>query len=85
MDVWMMGPGNLKKLVAEWYKEDPAFVGLGSNAWCRRLKNADPSEPGSYVYKFCFEYTPSMHSRRQQPPGHRLRLAGTAVSVQRAH
>ena len=58
------GPGNLRQLIVEWYKDDPTFAGLAENAWCKRVKINHPQEhPGSgtssrHVYKFCFEYTP---------------------------
>ena len=26
-EVWQHGPGNLKQLITEWFKEDPAFAG----------------------------------------------------------
>ena len=32
MDVWMMGPGNLKQLITEWYEVHPAFAGLKASA-----------------------------------------------------
>lgn len=64
IEVWHKGPGNLKQLIIEWYKDDPTFAGLAENAWCKRVKINDPQKhPGSgtsslHVYKFCFEYTP---------------------------
>ena len=58
VDVWLLGPGNLKQLITEWYKKHSAFA--GSVVWCKRLKNADqPNDPGKFCYKFCFEYTPN--------------------------
>ena len=36
LDVWQKGPGNLKKLITEWYQGDPAFTGLAPSAWCKR-------------------------------------------------
>ena len=64
-EVWHKGPGNLRQLIIEWYKDDPTFAGLAPNAWCKRVKSTnDPQEhPESgtsriHVYKFCFEYTP---------------------------
>ena len=60
MDVWLMGPGNLKQMITEWYKAHPAFAGTGSVKWCKRVKNTDPQDgSGQYCYKFCFEYTPN--------------------------
>ena len=64
-EVWHKGPGNLRQLIIEWYKDDSTFAGLAPNAWCKRVKSTnDPQEhPESgtsriHVYKFCFEYTP---------------------------
>ena len=58
MDVWLMGPGNLKQMITEWYKAHPAFA--GSVEWCKRVKNTDPQDgSGQHCYKFCFEYTPN--------------------------
>ena len=58
-EVWQHGPGNLKQLVTEWYKEHPAFEGLQPTAWCKLLKDKDV-QPGtsSMVSKFSFQYTP---------------------------
>ena len=54
-----VGPANLKQLITEWYKDHPAFAGLPSSAWCKKLTDKDPqARPRSQVYKFCFEYTP---------------------------
>lgn len=64
LEVWHKGPGNLRQLIIEWYKDDSTFAGLAQNAWCKRMKSNNPQEhPGSgtsslHVYKFCFEYTP---------------------------
>ena len=60
MDVWMMGPGNLKQLITEWYEVHPAFAGLEASAWYKRVMNKDPryGTPGSSIYKFSFQYTP---------------------------
>lgn len=63
MEVWMMGPGNLKQLVTQWYSKHPTFAGLDPSMWCRRCKEPDPdAAPGcdtnKHVYKFSFEYTP---------------------------
>jgi hypothetical protein len=58
MDVWLMGPGNLKQMITEWYKAHPAFA--GSVEWCKRVKNTDPQDGSrQHCYKFCFEYTPN--------------------------
>jgi hypothetical protein len=59
------GPGNLRQRIIEWYKDDPAFVGLAPREWCKRVTSNEAShkqrQNGSgktYLYKFCFEYTP---------------------------
>ena len=62
-EVWQKGPGNLKKLITEWYKGNPAFTGLALDTWCKRVASTDPQDhsgsvTSSYIYKFCFEYTP---------------------------
>ena len=58
-EVWQHGPGNLKQLITEWFKEDPAFAGLEVSAWCKLLKDQDaPPGSTSMFSKFCFEYTP---------------------------
>ena len=58
MDVWLMGPGNLKQMITEWFKAHPAFA--GSVEWCKRVKNTNPQDgAGQHCYKFCFEYTPN--------------------------
>ena len=63
-EVWQHGHGNLKQLVTEWYKDDPAFAGVEVVAWCKLLKDKD-AQPGStsMVSKFSFEYTPSRKRR----------------------
>ena len=59
MEVWYLGPGNLKQLITQWYKNHPAFAGLGESAWIKQAKNDDPRAPsGSQVTKFSFKYTP---------------------------
>ena len=64
MEVWLLGPGNLKQLITQWYKSHPAFVGLKEGAWIKRLTDTDPeAPPSSQVTKFSFEYTPSMGAR----------------------
>ena len=55
------GPGNLRLRIIEWYKDDPAFIGLDPRDWCKRVTSNDAPQNGSgktYLYKFCFEYTP---------------------------
>ena len=62
MDVWLMGPGNLKQMITEWYKAHPAFAGTSSVEWCKRVKNTDPQDGSGqhcHCYKFCFEHTPN--------------------------
>ena len=55
-----MGPGNLKQLITKWYKNHPVFAGFDVNKWCKRLTNNNTQDgPGCYVFKFCFEYTPT--------------------------
>ena len=54
-------PGNLRQLIIEWYKDDPAFIGLAPREWCKRVTSNDAAQNRSgktYLYKFCFEYTP---------------------------
>ena len=59
-EVWLMGPGNLKQLITKWYKNHPVFAGFDVNKWCKRLTNNNTQDgPGCYVFKFCFEYTPT--------------------------
>ena len=67
-EVWQHGHGNLKQLVTEWYKDDPAFAGVEVVAWCKLLKDKD-AQPGStsMVSKFSFEYTPSRKRSLGQP------------------
>ena len=67
-EVWQHGHGNLKQLVTEWYKDDPAFAGVEVVAWCKLLKDKD-TQPGStsMVSKFSFEYTPSRKRSLGQP------------------
>ena len=63
-EVWHKGPGNLRQLIIEWYKDDPAFIGLAPREWCKRVTSKDAPQNGSgktYLYKFCFEYTPRLH------------------------
>ena len=59
-EVWQHGPGNLKQLLTDWFKDHPVFVGLEVSDWCKLLKDKDAS-PGSssLVSKFSFEYTPN--------------------------
>ena len=54
----ILRPGNLKLLIIEWYKTHPAFTGLVSDKWCKKMRNNDQeSGPDSHVFKFCFELT----------------------------
>ena len=57
-EVWLLGPNNLRQRIIEWYKVHPAFAGLETSAWCKRLTVIDPQGGSSYVYKFCFQHTP---------------------------
>ena len=76
MDVWLMGPGNLKQMITKWYKTHSAFA--GSVVWCKRLQTKDPQDgPGKFCYKFCFEYTPT---EAPAPNGH-----SSSVSVPKMH
>ena len=62
MDVWLMGPGNLKQMITEWYEAHLACAGTGTVEWCKRVKNTDPQDGSGqhcYCYKFCFEHTPN--------------------------
>ena len=55
------GRGNLRQRIIEWYKDDPAFIGLAPREWCKRVTSNGASQNGSgktYLWKFCFEYTP---------------------------
>ena len=60
MEVWLLGPSNLKQLITHWYKRHPAFLGLKQDAWVKRLVSKGP-----LATRFCFEYTPRM-GRHQQ-------------------
>lgn len=72
-EVRKLGPGNLKQLIAVWYKDDPAFAGLEISKWCKKLTDHDPLvPPRSQVYKFSFEYTPG----GVPPPGQASRKRG---------
>ena len=67
-EVCQTGPGNLKQLITDWYKDDPAFAGVEVAAWCKLLKDKD-AQPGSssMVSKFSFEYTPRRKRSLGQP------------------
>ena len=67
--VWSKGPGNLKQLVIQWYRDHPVFAGLEVNAWCKQLPDFDA--PGHTVSKFCFAYTPKLLSSGVRWPQHR--------------
>ena len=59
--VCQRGPGNLRQRIIEWYKDDPAFIGLAPHEWCKRITSNDAPQNGSgktFLYRFCFEYTP---------------------------
>ena len=53
-EVWLMGPGNLKQLIIEWYQGDPNFAGLAPSAWCKQRVLAKKG-----TCYFCFEYRPN--------------------------
>ena len=61
MDVWMMGPGNLKQMIIKWFECHPAFAGLEASAWCKRFTNKDPQDAarGGYIFQLSFQYTPN--------------------------
>ena len=40
IEVWKMGPGNLKQMITEWYTFLPTFAGLKVDEWCVRLQVA---------------------------------------------
>jgi hypothetical protein len=61
-EVWLMGPGNLKQLITNWYKDHPAFAGLAVKQWCRRLSTRNEMRAGNVtVFHFCFEHKMSLH------------------------
>ena len=53
VEVWQVGPGNLKQLITKWFQGHPAFAGLEPSMWCKRV-----TEQSRCIYKFSFEYTP---------------------------
>ena len=53
--VWQVGPGNLKQLIIEWFQGHPAFAGLVTSVWCKRIRVTEQSRT---IYKFSFEHTP---------------------------
>ena len=66
-EVWRTGPNNLRQRIIEWYKVHPAFAGLKSSTWCKRLSAVDPQDGSSYVYKFCFQHTPRGEAKGSEP------------------
>ena len=66
-EVWRTGPNNLRQRIVEWYKVHPAFAGLETSAWCKRLTAIDPQDGSSYVYKFCFQHTPRGEAKGSEP------------------
>ena len=53
--VWQVGPGNLKQLIIKWFQGHPAFAGLVTTVWCKRIRVTEQSRT---IYKFSFEHTP---------------------------
>ena len=53
--VWQVGPGNLKQLIVKWFQGHPAFAGLVTSVWCKRIR---VTEQARTIYKFSFEHTP---------------------------
>ena len=59
------GRSNLKQLIIEWYKDDPAFRGEDNAAinwklWCRRFNDGNPATGRSVkACWFSFRYTPA--------------------------
>ena len=66
-EMWRTGPNNLRQRIIEWYKVHPAFAGLKSSTWCKRLSAVDPQDGSSYVYKFCFQHTPRGEAKGSEP------------------
>ena len=60
-------PDYIKQLITNRFKDHPAFAGHSFSAWCKTLKDHDaPPGPGKKsVMKFSFEYTQSMHTKRE--------------------
>ena len=55
-EVTKLGHQNLRQMITEWYKHDPAFTGLAYSAWGKRLKdNAPKAHARSLSFKFCLE------------------------------
>jgi len=60
MEVLKLGHQNLRQMITEWYKLDPAFAGLAYSAWGKRLKDNTPdAHARSLLFKFCLEHTPA--------------------------
>ena len=53
VEVWQVGPGNLKQLITKWFQGHPTFAGLEPSVWCKRV-----TEQARCIYKFSFEHTP---------------------------
>ena len=81
MDVWLMGPGNLKQMITEWYQAHPAFAGAGSVEWCKRVKNTDPQD-GSGQHCYCYKFSASSASSTHQTE---LRLSALRLPMAATH
>ena len=56
MEVWMMGPGNLKQLLTHWFSKHPTFAGLDPSMWCNSTVKVPASavpQLGSCVSSAC--------------------------------
>ena len=54
------GPGNLRLRIIEWYKDDPAFIGLDPREWCKRVTSKDAPQNGSgKTYLWCTSFASS--------------------------
>ena len=53
VEVWQVGPGNLKQLITKWFQGHPTFVGLETSVWCKRV-----TKQARCTYQFSFEHTP---------------------------
>lgn len=68
LELRQLGSSNLKQLIIKWFRDHPAFAGLATDTWCKRLKNNDEqSGPDSHVFKFCFEHTRQDYSSVPSP------------------
>ena len=69
-EVARLGPSGLKQMITECQQNHPAFAGLPSGAWCKKLKDDRPgAHYRSKIAKFAFAYTPrSQATTRSLPP-----------------